>query len=269
MTCDEPLSFYLESKRDGKIVKEYLNQHIHTALSYITEVKNSRSNGLARLYAHDADFEELLRLSIVLHDVGKVFYQNVKLNMRENKDTGERYLSFAGHEYISATIAYDFVSILNEERNAPYYDAVTFSVLYHHHAMSHREKSLDELRKRLQKMHPSEYQHSLNKLRSLLDRFLPDYNDVFERVLERLSGAPNRLLDVDIIRRRIYDRVVLANKPGYRKLAFLLLDSLIVCDYLAASEHRGGSSRFQKIVKEFYDQWLSPTVFNQGCCHTT
>jgi len=263
MTCDDILSFYLESKQDGKLIKEYLHQHISSALSYAEEVESSRAGRLARLYAREADFAELLRLSIVLHDVGKAFYQNMDLNLRENKETGERYLSFAGHEYISATIAYDFVFDVSKRRNSPYHDAITFSILYHHHAMGSREKIVNKLRKRLQKMTLSEYQECLDKLGSLLNRFLPDYGDVFEDVLKSLGKSQTMLVDPIILHKRISEVFVHASKPSHKKLAFLLLDSLIVCDYLAASKSRGGWSRFQKTVREFYRQWLASAASSQ------
>ncbi len=268
MCNDDILSFYLESKRDGILIKEYLHEHVNSALSYAEEVESSRAGRLARLYARDVNFAELLRLSIVFHDVGKAFYQNMDHNMRENKETGERYLSFAGHEYISATIANEFIFRLSERCHSFYYDTVTFSILYHHHAMGSREKIVEKLRKRLQKMPLSEYQECLDKLGYLLNRFLTGYRDVIENVLESLRKSQTMIIESAIHHTKIYERIVHANIPSYKKLAFLLLDSLIVCDYLAASKSRGGCSRFQKTVYEFYMQWLKSAASGKSECVT-
>ncbi len=254
MIWDEVLSFYREPIPRGSPQLEYLRQHVDKALYFIEGVESSRVHRLAKIYSPEIDFKELLRLAIVLHDSGKAFLQT---NLKEDKERGIRYLSFAGHEYISATITQDLVFNLNARQDAPFYDLLTFAVLHHHHAMSRPTNLVRVLRERLQSMPQSEYQECLNKLESLLSRFLSDYGDLIKETLKGLRGSPTKLLD-DTVYQKIYERLVHMRKPVHKKLAFLLLDSLIACDYLAAQHRGGGGTHFHRAVDEFYRQWLRP-----------
>ncbi len=254
MIGDELLSFYREPISGGNPQVEYLRRHVDKALSFIEGIESSRANRLAKIYSPEIDFKELLRLAIVLHDAGKAFFQT---NLKEDKERGIRYLSFAGHEYVSATITQDLVFNLNARQDAPLYDMVTFAVLHHHHAMSRPPRLVPDLRKRLRSMPQSEYQGCLNKLESLLSQFLPDYRDVINTSLKVLRNSPTTLLE-EATYQKIYEQSVHKRKPVYKKLAFLLLDSLIACDYLAAKHRGGGGTDFHRAVDEFYRQWLKP-----------
>jgi len=263
MIYDEVLSFYQESiSGEGQRI-EYLHQHINTALSFLAGIESSRAYRLAKKYAPESDFKELLKISIVLHDIGKVFYQNKRYNLRLDHEKGICYLTFAGHEYISAKIAYDFAFAFNEQYDNPYIDVVTFAVLHHHHAMGGKKNRVENLRKKLQSMTQSEYIECLDKLRLILNQLLTDYKSVLEKTLANLGSSPIALVD-PAVHQKIYEKFVHTKKPNHRKLAFLLLDSLITCDYLAAEDRGGGVSHFHWTVHEFYNYWLRPEVSDRS-----
>jgi CRISPR-associated endonuclease Cas3-HD len=258
---DAILSYYCEPiSSGGPQEREYLRDHIKSALSFLEEATCYRAHFLAKRFTAHVEFEELLRIAVVLHDAGKAFYQDRKVDLRENRERNIRYLSFAGHEYISAAIADAIAFNLSELKGKPLYDPVTFAVLHHHHAMTRRVKLIPKLRRKMLQMPSPEYQESLSKLKEVLRQFLPDLRDAFERSLP--SSAYMLTESICPMYHKIYERFVQRWDPAQKKLAFLLLNSLIACDYLAAKSRGGRSSHFQIAVDEFVNSWLR--IFKPG-----
>ncbi|MEM2041207.1 MAG: CRISPR-associated endonuclease Cas3'' [Nitrososphaerota archaeon] len=252
----EILSFYLK-KPDGEVFSEPLRIHIKTALDIAEKVLDSRLERLANHICKDIDFEDLLRISIILHDSGKAFFQQ---NIR--RKNSEEYLSFAGHEFISAIIAEIFTLELSDELNPSSYfrTAITFSIYYHHHAMnpSYRKRHLIEAC-RIAKENYSRYSEELEKI---IENFLTkNKRHALKRCMERLNVEKQNIIDnvfvENHLKRRLDDALIKKYSPELRKLSLLLLDSLIVCDYMAAwNRGENISSTFSKAVKMFYDLWF-------------
>jgi CRISPR-associated endonuclease Cas3-HD len=264
---DGILSYYCEpiSPR-GAAAKEYLSDHIKSALSFLEGADFSRAYRLAERFTASVEFGELLRTAVVLHDAGKAFFQD-EGDLRENRDRNMRYLSFAGHEYISAAITDAIMFKLSEYSGKPLYDQVTFAVLHHHHAMTRRrELILHKLGRKMRQMPSSEYQESLSKLKEVLRQFLPDLRDAIE------SGLPSSacVLTESICPtyHKIYEVFVHRREPAQKKLAFLLLNCLIACDYLAAKSRGGRSAHFQHAVEEFVNAWLRISNIGHFKCST-
>ncbi|MDJ0270741.1 MAG: CRISPR-associated endonuclease Cas3'' [Aigarchaeota archaeon] len=249
------LSYYKidETKRE---YKELLEEHIHNALKRIEMVNESR---LGR-FVHDKmtvdDFHQLLSYAIIFHDAGKAFFQSEKYLIKNSKSV---YLSFYGHEFISALLADLFVTekmknLLGDES----YLAVVFAVMYHHHAMNPRARA--RAINRLPSVHNALY---LNKLKDVLSIFLKkDDQNILEKSLKMLPPRLNRN-GIETLHYKLIKKLVLSpSNINLKKLSFILLDALIVCDYLAAQEREGeGGSTFTKTIKQFYKSWLQ-TNFN-------
>jgi CRISPR-associated endonuclease Cas3-HD len=250
------LSFYLK-KKDGAEFKELLSDHIETALGSSCRLSNSRIVMFARSIMKNIDFERLLRIAIIFHDSGKAFFQK---NLKKLK-SGEEYLSFAGHEFVSAILADMFIKELSIETMHEVYLTVPFSVLYHHHAMNphlREEQNLTYVCK-IASENCSGY---LNELRSTLEKFLDrDERKILEKCTERLWLERQSILSPAYLRynlkKKIDEAFIKEYRPEFQKIAFLLLDSLIVCDYIAAQK-RGAeaSSTFSKAAQMFYNIWF-------------
>jgi len=251
------LSFYLK-KTDGAEFKEHLSDHIETALNNSNRLSDSRIVMLARNIMKNIDFEQLLRLAIIFHDSGKAFFQQ---NLKKLK-SGETYLSFAGHEFVSAIIADMFVKELSSETMHEVYLAVPFSILYHHHAMNPHLREEQKLTY-VCKIALENYSRYSDELKNTLEKFLEESeHEAFAKCIERLRLERQNILSPTylrhILKRKLDKAFIKECRPAFQKLAFLLLDSLIVCDYIAAQKRGAGvSSTFSKAVQIFYNLWFS------------
>jgi len=250
------LSFYLK-KPDGAEFKELLSDHIETALNSFCSLSDSRIIIFARSIMRNADFERLLRLAIIFHDSGKAFFQQ---NLKKLK-SGEEYLSFAGHEFLSAILADTFIRELNIESMYEVYLAVPFSVFYHHHAMNPRLREEQNLAY-VCKITSENYSRYSNELKSTLEKFLEkDERETLEKCMKRLWFEKQSILNPTYLRynlkKKLDEAFIKEYRPEFQKIAFLLLDSLIVCDYIAAQK-RGAeaSSTFSKAARMFYNIWF-------------
>jgi CRISPR-associated endonuclease Cas3-HD len=246
------LSFYLK-KTDGTEFKEQLSDHIETALDSSYSLSDSRVIMFAKNIMKNIDFEELLRIAIIFHDSGKAFFQQ---NLKKLK-SGEEYLSFAGHEFVSAIIADTFIKELNIETMYEVYLAVPFSVLYHHHAMNPHLREEQNLTY-VCKIALENYSRYSDMLKSTLEKFLKKRErEVLAKCIERQNILSPTYLRYNL-KKKLDETFIKEYRPPFQKLAFLLLDSLIVCDYIAAQK-RGAeaSSTFSKAVQIFYNIWFS------------
>ncbi|HIQ29594.1 MAG TPA: CRISPR-associated endonuclease Cas3'', partial [Candidatus Caldiarchaeum subterraneum] len=246
----EVLSYYVHNYKKGEIRKELLRDHIKKALSYAEGVEDSRVGVYASRQLGINNFKELLEYAIIFHDIGKVFFQT-EANLRQGQDS--TYLSFKGHEFISALLTDLFSS---KKHHNMYYIAVTFSVFYHHHAMN------PEARKKITLPNISdENQLYRDKIFSVLSDFL-NVNDreVLSKCIDtfmKMLHSRNLINYLHNLQSKIYDSILLSTMShSIRKVSFLLLDCLIACDYMAAQDRESGGSIFFQTISEFYNIWM-------------
>jgi len=246
------LSYFLRYK-DGKEEKELLRDHIQDALKYADQIENKRLGRFVSRNLNTPDFGKLLRYSIIFHDAGKVFFQSEKYIRHDDKS---EYLSFFGHEFVSALIADSFIDekIRQTCDNIYVYTSVVFAVMYHHHAMN-IEARMRAINSIARIMEPETKKAYLEELKHLLSEFLEgdDYG-ILVKIMDKLRFTRNA---VKVVQDKLSQRLI--QNPRYvkvKKLSFVLLDALIVCDYLAAKQRESGRSTFFDAVKDFYNAWF-------------
>ncbi|RLI81165.1 CRISPR-associated endonuclease Cas3'' [Archaeoglobales archaeon] len=250
------LSYYLEE--NDKTVEENLIDHINIALDFTKGLKTSKVARFADKLCREVDFQDLIRLSIIFHDAGKVFYQRNFITKEERK-----FLSFRGHEYLSAYIFEEFRNKLieqNLENCEKYglYKACTFAIFYHHHAMNVRLRT------------PQIIEESIKNGLNLLNSFKNDVQCLFTRdelnaledavdVIKSLpieSFLANIRREVDETNRELWNDLIA--KPEIKKLSFLTLSILLAADYSAAQKKRkSGQSMFKRALDDFYYLYLT------------
>lgn len=259
------LSYYYEF--NGKIYKEFLFDHVKTMLNLVRHSMNSPlSRFVKRVMKRESllkiNFYDMVRLSIIFHDTGKIFYQRAYREI-----DGKRYLSFRGHEYFSAyffekfkrELVEDGVQKSKELRQFEYYGACTFAILYHHHAMG--------LRRRKTGIYVSSYnlKCSIEFMDDLerLSTFLPE-NEVyvFSKMIVTIKNEVNNPRFKAEVLESIETEKLWRNyvsKPFFKKLSLALLSILLTADYLAAKKTRGNrKSRFHEVLEEYYNFYLKP-----------
>ncbi len=233
--------------------KELLIDHIKTALIFIPN-SSRLINYASKL---DKDFLKLARLAVIFHDFGKIFYQ-------ENWSKG--YLSFFGHEFLSAYIFNLFRKQLIKKDNFnvekyDMYEAVLFSILYHHHAM---RRKINEVLRRIRENSFRKGYALLGSLVEILDYFrkknhISDLElKCFENVVKKIKGS-NLKLDlvssIEDMKNGLWERFQKDKK--FRKESLLLLMTLLTVDYLAARKNRETSeSSFSRTIMDFHKIYL-------------
>lgn len=254
MISDDILSYYRKSK-DGQEIKEFLKDHIMDGIALIDDLDNSRLGRLVAGRLQVQDFKDLIKLAIVFHDAGKAFYQTER-NMKEDKESGEKYLSFTGHEFISAYIADRFVKEKNVQRFTPNLYSVVFAVYFHHHAIG-IEKREKEAIARLRHISQTEFEIEKEKLKSVLELFIQgDDKEVLRKCLDRLSKNTLSNLALQQVSNEIYERLLHRPDPRLRKLSHIVLDCLLACDYIPASNRDRSESEFSHTISNFYNAWM-------------
>ncbi|MEM0488573.1 MAG: CRISPR-associated endonuclease Cas3'' [Candidatus Bathyarchaeia archaeon] len=254
MISDDILSYYRKS-RDGEEIKELLSDHIRDGIAIISDLDNSRLGWLvaSRLRVHD--LKDLVKLAIVFHDAGKAFYQTER-NMREDKEKGEKYLSFMGHEFISSYIADRFVKEKNMQRPTPELYSVVFAVYFHHHAIG-IEKREKEAIARLRHISQTEFETAKEKLKRVLEPFIQgEDREVLRKCIDRLSKNGLSNLALQQISNEIYERLIHRPNPRLRKLSLIVLDCLLACDYIPASNRGNSKSEFSQTMSNFHNIWM-------------
>jgi|GEM_PF-3199310 len=246
---------------DRDIIAEGLKDHSARVVKYLERVRGSPLARYATIKGgvKEEGFVNSLLIAGALHDVGKAFYQH---NWREDSK-GCKYLSFAGHEWVSAY----FIELMrreligDESPAAGMLDVTLYATLLHHHAMDvrGRAKGLANIPK------PPPEEAVIGGLTELSD-LIPDrvVRDAYLNVLGEatghvLKGSCGGLADVFEVVRSAYFSIVKrsAGRRGRRILYLLGVASLVTADYLAAGEVRGpSSSRFWGVVKEFSSLYL-------------
>ncbi|MCD6349034.1 MAG: hypothetical protein J7L91_05340 [Candidatus Korarchaeota archaeon] len=251
-------SFYDE--KSG--VKEALDDHVRLALDKLSNLGSSR---LMRLESRDkGSFNRALSLAVILHDVGKAFFQ------RRNR---EGRMTFWGHELISAYVTN--ATFVNLSRGSPSHamlcwrTPVAFSVLYHHHAMG---RDLEQWGRK----YPQFYGRWYEKRKSFLVETVKVVEDHLResglgflidpaiQVLESLSDIESPgdfvrkiVVGVNDLKNNIWKRFTFGSGDHIaRERSLAMLSALITVDYLASNEKRGGGTRFLGVLKEFHSLYL-------------
>lgn len=232
--------------------KEDLFDHINTALRLIEE--NSRLIRYALKV--DKNILDKIRLAIIFHDLGKVFFQIGKMSCGKTE-----CLSFRGHECISAYIFWEFRKCLLKSGliEEDFLDVVA-AILFHHHAM--------DIKKRLQdlKLNTRNVVYGLEKLRhsvKCITNFLQvKYRDCYKETVGQISNIRSEgsiLEDVKLVVEEILKgikRRIIEDKSFSKRFQIILM-ALITLDYMAAKERRGiPSTEFSEVVDEFYNLYL-------------
>ncbi len=244
------------------VIAEGLKDHSARVVKHLMRARNS---SLARYAAikggvKEEGFVNSLLIAGALHDVGKAFYQH---NWREDSK-GCRYLSFAGHEWVSAY----FIELMRRELSgdespaAGMLDVTLYATLLHHHAM--------DVRGRVRGLPgPSKPLPKEGVVKGLIELsgLIPDdvvreaYVKVVRRATNHILSRPHTYVAdmVEVVRNAYIDILKRsAGRRGRRALYLLGVASLVTADYLAASEVRGpSSSRFWGVIKEFSSIYFS------------
>ena len=263
------LSYYYE--RRGGAQKELLSEHVEGGLAALEELGVSRL-GLYAAQLGFGRFTELSRLAVILHDIGKAFYQ---WNIRSLEDT--RYLSFQGHEWLSAYVTKRFfqemVRTLGSENvyTTEEEDAVFFAVLYHHHALEvkSRRRGLEQVANRLGRKLSKDpglamsIRRDVEGLKTLAGTLASPHRDIFAEVVDRVAGEFSRhrekylglvLSDAEERERLVWRRI--QGNIRLKRLSYILLNVLVAADYMAARKRGGSRSVFYRSIYEFWRLYM-------------
>ncbi len=191
-----------------------------------------------------------MKLAIIFHDTGKVFFQIKK---------GYGYMSFRGHEYFSTYIFDVFArrliksEIENYEALSELRKICNFSIFFHHHAMNirMREPEAGSNIKAGLKL--------LDVLYSEVKRFLEDKEKkalkaALEEVKEKGTANLTGYVKGEIVR-EVWRNAMDSSK--LKRLCYLNLLVLIAADYSSAALNRGGNKTpFGRVVEEFSEFYL-------------
>jgi CRISPR-associated endonuclease Cas3-HD len=237
-------------------VREELKVHTREMLRTLNSSANSRAFRFVSNLGTDLHcFSDAVRLAVIFHDFGKIFYQD--------SWSRDGYLYFTGHEQISATFLKEFLRILRDSDGTALLIKLKypmlFAVLYHHHAMGSRTIQIDIYPSRLT---PLLKEFEVDALCIMKEHELEDYRSAlrgtvlrFEELLKTnhqhlLMCAKDTGLSADIWRAYTSDE-------NERSQMLLLLSILVSSDYEASQRIRGGhQSTFYRATKEFADNYL-------------
>ncbi|GBC69908.1 hypothetical protein HRbin01_01613 [archaeon HR01] len=240
-------SFY-RGNGDGELLRD----HVSEALRYAADFNDSKLVRMITSLRGGEKFIQLLTLSIILHDAGKVFLQD----NRKKDRLGVEYISFAGHEFLSALLTKLLMDEVLLDENFPEARVPVFAVYYHHHAMN------PLTRKRFLQPAVQAAQKNLDLAQAVyevLGDFLPyEYRGRLCEALEKFHKILNVEYIESSVKAMIDDELVKRADPHLFKLALTTLDALIVCDYLAASKRsEKAPSAFSSAVSMFHKIWTA------------
>lgn len=218
-----------------------LDKHIELCLKTLDKIRNSK------LWRRDFNYE-LVKMMVVYHDIGKVFYQQSNVNK----------LSFTGHEFISAYIFNKILEykLISEEVHGLFKEEkllYLYPIIFHHHSMRVRER-VEKLSK-VRLIQPNRTQ--LEELRTMLNNYLDgEYTEYTIEIIKSLRIV--RVLSfMNDEERGIFNRIFRKFHGGFARRCLQLLLILIVCDYEGAKS-RGKPTSFGKIVEEFLNYYGIP-----------
>jgi|GEM_PF-5718125 len=181
-----------------------------------------------------ADFDqENVRMVVVYHDIGKVFYQRQA-----------DHLVFTGHEFISA---YIFWKVF--ERKLGHDDVLyMFPIIFHHHSMG--------IQKRLQRMEnypnvgrPSE--ELLQELETMLSKYVQDWSIIRETIqaIEKFDITAS----LGKVKQKI-EEIWKKFHGVFARNALRLLLIIMLCDYEGSKDRGEDQAKwlFGKVLEEFF-----------------
>ncbi len=237
-------SFY---EADNNVLKtERLRTHVEYALKILDE--NSR---LIRYGCHLRNsFYSLLKYAIILHDFGKVPFNQVAFQVSQDV----RRLSFEGHEVLSAWFADKYLNkVVNDSIIEPHDKRlIVLAVLLHHHPMNARIRAQKLLRNRNIYVDEETINAFYEELKGIITAYQVD--------LKSRVCAPEIFTDVYNSYGGLFPRYWGASwmnaSPTDRKVFLLLIQGLIAADYGSARLTRGeGSSEFAKTIQVFLNYY--------------
>ncbi len=239
-------------EEDGKAKEEMLRDHIESALEVVRDVEKSKMGRYTKKLGF-SDFDRAIRLSVIFHDSGKVFYQRPW-----------RRMSFRGHEYFSTLITDYFFNELKKleigkiENLEIMQNTCIFAIFFHHHAMN--------VRLRTPKVDGRDVENGIKMFgelhRDVASMLNSSEIEALDRALrliaERKSGIANstkRYVE-DVVREVWFN---LNKDAKLKRLAYMNLNALIVSDNISAHNNRGGKkTRFLRVMEEFRELYLKP-----------
>jgi CRISPR-associated endonuclease Cas3-HD len=230
---------------------ERLREHVIYALKTFSE-----GSRLVRFGSKLSDnFYVMLKYSIMLHDFGKVIFN-------QYKQTGVQRMSFEGHEIISAWFANEYLSsfvrkgLMDQDEKA----MIVLSILLHHHPMNLREraKRLEVISKKMGNaiINDETLKIFYTELNGMIEPLSINANiSVIEILKETVGYGHPRGLRGDLTREYWRD-IWMNGAPKQRKAFLLLTQGLVAADYNAASKIRGGgTSEFAKTISAYLKYW--------------
>jgi len=242
------ISFY---EKSCSKTPEYLVQHIDTMLNLFTEDSKTIDYGEELLkilkqqsgFNIDITYVDLLKTSIIFHDIGKAFYPI---------DFDKEYASYQGHELLSTVIAYDLVERYiktSEKYGFKVFYPMLFSTLFHHHAMdiTRRFKGIDEIMKYVRKNRGqiinsliSDYGFIRNKCGCFASKLIEHMNNYLVNDFDNLTNTSYVKNVVEKIVFEEMKRILVGKNVVLKKLMYLTLSSLVCIDYEASRLTRCG-----------------------------
>jgi CRISPR/Cas system-associated endonuclease Cas3-HD len=253
-------SFYYKKNRE--VIKETLDEHISKALNVINNlIKSPISKYMHKIGLNDPlKFFNMAKLSIIFHDVGKIFYQHDPFEIQE-------YINFSGHEFFSTYIYKEFhkycYKLYTREFKNNMEIPIEFSIFYHHHAMDINK------RKELLKEKNININKGIDLLNSLTETLSPflkkeisfkDFKIFINNLEEKIEKNRNNLIasirmEVEEVEKQIWETIISDNK--IKKISYILLTVLLVADNIAAQEKRSHLTDVYHIaLNDFYNLYL-------------
>lgn len=244
----------------AKVEKQTLKEHVSKALKALDEMRDSKIWRYAvKIFEGDEDLmNEHLRLIILFHDIGKVFYQ---ANFRFDEKRGLKYLNFKGHEYFSTYLADEYLWRSNISYKGVDRETILSTILYHHHAMGLKDRGkVRELRVCKDR---EEYGGMCKALGEILEKhglLVSDFLQYLRNLGSHLKRKGRLLvlkeeftndvyMEVNEINRDIWSNFI-RNKKFRRKM--LVLNVILqVCDYRGSVGRTRRPPKFYDVLKEF------------------
>ncbi len=231
-----------------------LDEHVDECLKALEELKYNRIWRYVARSLEEDYVEDHLRTILVLHDVGKIFYQS---NLSFDRRKGLKYINFRGHEYFSTYLAdeYLFLDADGLERLL-----VLSTILYHHHAMSLRDRRVEKL-----KVCRKEFRSMCDDVVSMLGKYglkVSDFGKYLKDLENELVSNGDVLIlnrsfvhdvyrEVEFINKEIWDLFV-RNKTFRRNmLGFTVIQ--LICDYRGSENRKKKPPKFYHVLKEFLE----------------
>jgi len=262
---------YGDKESERRIKKQSLEEHIEDSIKALeNEIKNTK---IWKYYTtlsnrEEEHVEKWTKFTIVFHDLGKMFYQK---NDRLYKN--ERYLNFAGHEFISTFLADKFLEIWlkngAEDRFDEYTDfrwVIIGSILYHHHAIGLRKRGrLNEIKVCI---NHEEFKRIIERTSETIKKYLKVFEEEaisqFIRELETIKPERTGIRNILVLSRdqlsdiyryvseglneKVWEKFI--GDKNFRKRMILSTNILIMTDYKGSETREGRKTEFWKVLDE-------------------